>query len=413
MGLSIKGASNAARAAASEFIRLHVATLKAIYSASTYIATTMKQMYTDGVMATVKNKLTLAKLKSAAASYAESSAVLSYAYSAITASGASLSLAASLTVLTGGMFALVAAVGALAVGIITNFDKIKGSVSGAVSGVMPILGALKDILLTVFVETWNIIVATISSLKTAFLPLISIVMDFIGIFTTLFGMNKDAEQSFLSLSSVVNVIVGALQFVSDAIQAVIGVIGFLGNIIGTIIRIHLFPITVSLQLLAAGFRAVYEAGKNFIDNILRSTTGSGLAKNIERVIDVINDLREGFDKIPDKIEDVVNSVIDKINGFITKINNAIPYFELRTIDRIEVTGGGLETDRDELATDTAGAKGSLSRVVSNTINMKTENNQTVNQTVNADPEDKSTVSRVVEDAIERANRFERGRAASQ
>jgi hypothetical protein len=410
MGISVKGARNSLKALGGEFLRVYKVTLKAIKASFVYIGSTLKQMYTDGVLATIKSKLSFAKLANAAATYAENSALLTYIGTAISATIANYGLAASITAVTGGLNILLAVLGALAVGIITNFDKIKGSASGMLSGIMPIFSALKEILLTVFVETWNIIVSAISSLKTAFMPLISIIMDFVGIFTTLFGMNQKTGDSFLTLSNIVDVVIGVLQTVSDAIQLVFGVLGTLGSIVGTVIRVHLFPLTLSLQLIAAGLRAAYEAGKNFIDNVLRSTTGSGISKTIGKVIKVVNDLRKGFDELPDNIETALNTIIDKVNSFIKKLNESVPYLELRTIDRVEVTGGGLETSRQELSRDTERVGDDLARIAPNVINMKEENNQTVNQSIDADPEDKSTVSRVVEDAIERANRFERTRA---
>jgi len=135
---------------------------------------------------------------------------------------------------------------------------------------------------------------------------------------------------------------------------------------------------------------------------------------VENLISLLSDLRDGFKALPDNIEDAVNAMIKHLNDAIHFINNEIPVLShilnIGEVSEVELTGGGLETDREELAADSANAVDGMQEVASNVINMKTENNQTVNQTVNADPEDKSTVSRVVEDAIERANRFDKTRS---
>jgi len=338
----------------------------------------------------------------AIASVIANSALLTYIASAISATIANYGLATSIAAVTGGLNILLALVGALAVGIITNFDKIKGSVDGAVSGIMPVLGALKDILLTVFVETWNIIVSAVSSLKTIFDPFITLIKSVAGIFGLLAGGAKEGGDSLSIVTVAANILVGALQFVSDAIQALFAVIAVLGK---TLSLVLVTPLKIVVGLLRGFAELVGQAFDIAAEEY-------DLFSGIENLIELINDVRTGFDEIPETIESFVNKAIGYINGLIEKINQ-IPIVNIEQIEEIEVTGGGLETDRDELATDTAQAREGLSQVAANTINMKTENNQTVNQTVNADPEDKSTVSRVVEDAIERANRFERGRAAGQ
>jgi phage-related protein len=276
---------------------------------------------------------------------------------------------------------------------------------------MPILGALKDILLTIFVELWNIIVATVMSLITAFKPLGTIVKDVIGIFTTLFGLSDSGSESFLSLGSAVDFTVALLQSISDAIQFTIGFIGALINIIMQLVRVFFLLFIAPLQAAMADINAFADSIARLIDIFLRGVGSSdkGLTEYLEDTVELINAVRKQFDKLPERIESGLNSIVSQLNAFIERIND-IFMTDISTVGRINITGGDLQTTRDELSRDTKAVGDDLARVAPNIINMKEENNQTVNQSIDADPEDKSTVSRVVEDAIERANRFERTRA---
>lgn len=375
------------------------------------VAASVATLYQTRSLSEATDTLRDSKIADRLATLAQSSALAKYIKAVYAATFANYSLAASFTVLTGGMFALVALVGALAVGIISNFDKIKGSVDGAVSGIMPILGALKDILLTIFVEVWNIIVAAVSSLITAFKPLGAIVGDVIGILTTLFGMSDGSTESFLNFGSAIEFTVAAIKSISDVIQIMIGLLGVAINVVMQVVRAFSFLVTVPLQLFAGAINLIIDGLIYLIDIIARGVGSSdkGIVAYIKDAIDFINVLREQIDLVPERIESGLNSIISQLNSFIEKIND-IFMTDFSTIGRVNITGGDLQTTRDELSRDTERVGDDLARVAPNVINMKEENNQTVNQSIDADPEDKSTVSRVVEDAIERANRFERTRA---
>jgi len=386
---------------------LRTASMMAVYTANLYktIAASLWTLATTGSLSQAFAKLKTAKIADTIATYAQSSALVSYIGAANLATISTYALMAALTKLTLGAYALVAAVGALAVGLITNFEKVKSAGSGALSSLMPLFGAIKDVLLTTFVETWNVIVSAVTSLITIFSPLINVVKDFLGIFGLLSGTAEEGSDSFSLLGLTADIIVGALKALSESLQIVFAIVGVLGK---AFMLLLVTPLKIAIGVVRGLAESLNTLGGIAAESQLLQEMFTG----VENLISLLSDLRDGFYALPDNIEDAVNFAIGKINDLIDVINN-IPLINIGEVSEVELTGGGLETDREELATDTAQAREGIQEVASNTINMKTENNQTVNQTVNADPEDKSTVSRVVEDAIERANRFERGRAAGQ
>jgi len=347
------------------------------------------------------------KIGVAIATFVANSALLSYIATAIGSTIATYGLIKALTILTGGAFLLVAAIGALAVGLITNFEKIKSAGSGALSPLMSLFGAIKDILLTTFVETWNIIVSAVTSLITIFSPLINVVKDFMGIFGLLSGEADNGSSSFSIFGAIVNIIVSELKRLSAVIQLVFGIIGVLGK---GIMLLIVTPAKIAIGVI----RGLAEILSGPFQDAMSSDFAQQFIKGFKNVISVIKQINKAFIELPHTFEDAVNAMIKHINNFIDYMNNEVPVLNhilnIGEVSEVELTGGGLETDREELARDTAQAKEGIQEVASNTINMRTENNQTVNQTVNADPEDKSTVSRVVEDAIERANRFDKTRS---
>jgi len=405
--MSLTGANNSLT---NSFLTVASGAMKAAVAFNKYgislISTITKSIYaliSQRSLSAALNVVRNSMIAAAISTFIQNSALLTYIASVLTATGSTYAFIAALSKLTLGAFAIISAIGAAAAGIITNFDKIKGAGSGLLSGLMPLFGALKEILLTVFVETWNVVVAAFSSLKTLISPFTDIIRDFIGIFGILGGSTEDSAGSFSILGAAVSALVSVIKFAAQVLENLFAVIGVVGKGLFTIMLLPLKVLVTVLRSVAEGVR--------FLATAFADLVGGALSDNkyFSAFIEALKTIKELFFELPTLIENFTNSAIDSLNEVIKGLNE-LPFVEIGTVSRVELTGGGLETSRQELSRDTERVGDDLARVAPNVINMKEENNQTVNQSIDADPEDKSTVSRVVEDAIERANRFERTRA---
>jgi len=307
-------------------------------------------------------------------------------------------LAASIVTATGGIALLLAIVGGLAVGIITNFDKIKSSASGMFETIKALASAVADVLLTYFVTSWNIIVDVVQAVIQGLSPLTDLFTDLLSQLGLFGSAGEDGASTMDKISSAADFLKGIISGMGTVIGTLADVLGGLLTIFSTIIRIALIPITAYISGLISLF--------DFLIGKVFGLTG-GVGGLTDALTTFFTGILDGLKTIPQTTENVVNAVIKQINRFLQKASDTVPGVDLGQIETISLTDDALKTDREELSTSTGSMIDSLKSRGDPSVTYK-ENNQTnVNQTVNADPEDKATLSRVVTDAMNEANSFER------
>jgi len=351
--------------------------------------------------AKASENLGIAYLRSIKSTIAQTAANYGLSTSAVAAQVSLAGMASALIAATGGIALLLALVGGLAVGLITNFDKIKSSASGTFELIKSLASAVADVLLTYFVTSWNVIVDVVQAVIQGLSPLTDLFTDLLSQLG-LFGDSGDESASIMDkIASAAEFAKGVIQGMGTVLGVVADIFGGVLTIVSTVIRIGLIPLTTTVSLLISLF--------DFLLDKLFSVTG-GVGGLTDAITTFFSGLLDGMKAIPQITENVVNTVIRQINGFLQAVNRTVPGVDLGQIDEISLTNNELKTDRGELSTGTGPMMDALKSRGDPSVTYE-ENNQTnINQTVNADPQEKNTLSRVVEDAIERANRFDRTRA---
>lgn len=345
-----------------------------------------------------------AMLSSAATKIAGAAANYALAAAEYVATSGALALAAALAVATGGITILIAAVGALAVGVITNFQEIKSAASESFGFIKEVVDILVDVLLTVFVETWNIIANAVQAFMAGISPLTDMVTDLAESIGLMGGKGEEGAGFMSMLATAGEVAKTAMGALGDIFIAMFDIIGGVLTVVTTLIRIGLTPLIFTINLLVDYIGLVIDFWDFFLKKILGVEGGvSGLSKMFKSMFDTF---LQGVQSIPSAVEDIVNSVIDILNGFF----ESIPQIgELENVDFTSDVG----TSREELASDTKNMTEGTESKGDKTINYEEDNSTNVNQTVNADPEDKAQLSRITKDAIEEANAFSRRRQGGQ
>jgi len=349
------------------------------------------------IFATNASRTTM--LKDAAAKAIGVAANFALGTAQLFASSAALSLAASLAVATGGVLLLAGIIGGLAVGIIANFSEIRSAAGEAFGFLKEILAVVADVLVTYFIESWNTLAALVQGLIAGFSPLINLFEDLAASVGLVSGEGDSAGGILAKVGAAGEFLKSAIGVAGTVTRGFISILSGVLTVATTLIRIGLTPLIAIINLLAAGFE--FAASKfNALLKLIGVGGFGGLKDGITDLGGIIVDV---FAMLPQLIEDSLNTIITGLNS----ISDIIPGLsELDTVDLTPET----QVDRDELGAGTEEAQDFLASKGTPSIFYEENNEQNINQTINADPQDKSTVSRVVEDAIERANRFDRTRA---
>jgi hypothetical protein len=314
--------------------------------------------------------------------------------SELSAAGATAVLDAALTSLTLGLNKVIAAIvlltvtlGALTVGIIKNFDEIKSASEGVFGFISSAIGGLVNLILTVFVATWE-------ALKMAIEPVLAPIKTLANAFGTAGSAGEGAADSIGFLGTLFNALVGTLSFV-------IKTIGLLTKVVLTLAT---GPLRLIAGILGA-FINLLQFGSSVITDFITSwgpfkELFGDTAGDANGLIDVITIL---FQKTVDMlsgtgsvIEGVINTLINGINTVIQRLNT-IPGFDVEEVQKVDLSQADADISSDA-EVEASGDKN---------ITYNEDNSTNVDQTVNADPEDKSQISRVVKDAMEEANSFSR------
>jgi len=325
---------------------------------------------------------------------------LGLASSELGAATATQILKGALDSLTGGLFtvitgviALIVALGALAVGVMKNMEQVKGGFTSTLSVLGTIIGAVADLLMTVFVAAWE-------ALKMTLMP---ILRPFKAIAMAIKGTGDAAGES----SGLVRALKAGFDLLLSVVSGVIRVLGLLGKGIVTLLiaPFEIAAIVISalidgLQYLlgVVGF-AVTEVAQFF--GLLQGKD-AGETGFIDLIAMAIEQVASAIQNAGKMTEDFINDFIEDINNLIKTLNET-PGINIAQVSKVDLT-------RDE-ATSTDQAD--VEPKKSNQITYNEDNSTNIDQTVDADPEDKAQLSRVVSDAIAQANSFERRRQGGQ
>jgi len=180
------------------------------------------------------------------------------------------------------------------------------------------------------------------------------------------------------------------------------------TILSTVIRIGLMPLIMLVRGAIAAFDGMIWVADYLIQKILGLEDGlSGLS---EGFISFFSDVMDTVRNLPSTFEKYINMALRFLDRMSERVKNItggiIDFGEFEEIDITQEAG----VSRADVSSGMSNARDFVESRGSPSITYEENNETNVNQTINADPEDKATVSRVVEDAIERANRFDRTRA---
>jgi len=404
---------------AASMARVAIASAKA--AASILKQTVMVYQYTGSLTAAASTMwgLVTAQIASAAASarnaaMKEAGAAANFLLSdsALLATGSMYALDTSIAVATGGISVLVGLIGALAVGIITNFSEIKAAASDSFGFLKDVIDIIVDVLITYFIETWNLIVDLFNAVVQGLSPLIDMFADLGKALGVVGGESQDSASFMEMLAAAGDIVKTSLKVLADFLGVIIDVLGGVLAVATSLIRVALTPLLVVVQLIIAALGLLSDWWDFILEDIL------GVQGGVSGLIDIFMDLFDAFmagmAAIPAMVEKAVNGVIGLINGFFSAINNTVPGVDLGQIEDVSFTGEqSMKTDREELAADSKNMRDNTAEKSDKTITYNEDNSTNIDQTVNADPEDQAQLSRVVTDAIAEANSFERRRQGGQ
>jgi phage-related protein len=346
-----------------------------------------------------------------AVKWAGAAANLALAAAEWAATSGALALGTALVAATGGVILLLGVIGGLAVGIIDNFDSIKSAASDTFGFLKDVMNIVVDVLLTYFVTSWNLMVDLFQAIVQGVSPLTDLFMDLASQLGLVGGKGEDGAGAMGMLAAAGDAVKGIISALATIFGALIDTLGFVLTIISTILRIALIPLTATIS----GLISLLGLLSDWWDFILEDILGvqGGVSGLIAIFIDLFDTFLEGMSAIPKVVENIANTIIGIIDGFLGTITDAIPGVDLGQIGDVSFTNDKLKSDRDDLAANTEPLMDSLAAKGDNTITYNEDNSTNIDQTVNADPEDQAQLSRVVTDAIAEANSFERRRQGGQ
>jgi len=326
--------------------------------------------------------------------------------SALIATSSMYALATSIAVATGGISILVGLIGALAVGIITNFGAIKSAAADSFGFLKQIIDIIVDVLLTYFVTVWNLLVDIFQSVVQGLSPLTNMFMNLAETLGLVGGKGEEGAGMMAKLGAAGDIVKGVIKGLGTVFSAIIDILGGVLWVASMLIRVALMPLVFTINLLVAALDLLGDFWDFVLEDLLGVTGGvSGL---IDMFMNLIDTFLEGLSVIPKWVEQIINFVIGILNGFL----KAIPFLD--TIEEVNFTKeSDLKTNRDELAADSRNMREGTAEKGDKTITYNEDNSTNIDQTVNADPEDQAQLSRVVTDAIAEANSFERRRQGGQ
>jgi hypothetical protein len=313
-----------------------------------------------------------------------------------------MSLASTILIATGGILILIGVIGALAVGIITNFDSIKSVAKDTFGFLKQMIDVIVDVLLTYFVVVWNLIVDIFLSVAQAITPLTDMIGDLAESLGLAGGSAENGAGFMEKFAQAGEFVKKSLSVAGKVLGALIDIIGGVLAVATSLIRVALTPFIILFQALAAAAGFFGDALDFVYENILGVEGGvSGL---IGMFMDLFDAFMEAVELVPAAVEKSVNAVIDIINDFFKFLTDNVPGVNLGQIDRVNFTQESqLKTSRSELAADTENMFDRTAGKGDKNITYNEDNSTNIDQTVNADPEDQAQLSRVVTDAIAEAN----------
>lgn len=299
----------------------------------------------------------------------------------------------------------IAAIGAIVVGVLSNMGDVTSGLGNVMAGLKAILGAIADVLLGVFISTWNSMAMILEGVMAMVNPLI----DAFSMVTQALGLAGEGGSSTGSAFAFLKTVLEALFL---PIESLFAVIGGLAKIIGTILGVAIHGLVQIVGALAAGV-------SNAI-NVLLEIAGvsgtvsdglSGITDTVVALIDAILSLPQTIRNVADSvskwIKQVANFVIGVINSLIEEANK-IPGLDIGTLDKMDIDQGNARISREDVVEeDTDDADESVTAKQANEFNYNEENVNNVAQEINADPEDEAGLERVVKDAMREADAFVR------
>jgi hypothetical protein len=284
--------------------------------------------------------------------------------------------------------------GAVAVGVMGNMDKIKESLAGFGELAGNVLRDLGSYLLNTFIRVWNALTPAIEGVLMFVRPLMELFAGGAG-----GGMGGGFLASLIDIAqSLVDVFIFLVDITAKSIKflgALFGpVLAFIAQILSVGVLSPFFMLFELLQLIADQLEIVFaKIEKRVLNN--------------EALGELIDDL-SALPNLLDALFDVLISNFNKLIPFI----NMIPGLQLQEMS-LSKGGGRFDVSKKDVV-DTG--KQGLAAIEGKTpaqFSYEEYNNTTNNTNVDAQPEDTATISRVVEDAIREANSFGRRTAGGQ
>jgi uncharacterized protein YoxC len=297
------------------------------------------------------------------------------------------SLATLLAAVIPVVVALTTVIGALAVGAIKNADKLKSSFESAISVISTVIGELVDLILTVFVATWD-------AMRMAVDPIIAIFESFIGTMDMVSGSTGESANRMEIFTAIIDATEEAVAFLIRTLGMFVKAVMFVGTIFGRVMAVGvgafiggIIKLVNLLSVLSAEFFGAGDDVQNFGDLLIK-------------VFEMIEAAIRHFSL---SLEKSINDSISIVNQAIEEMNEELG-LDIQTLGKVTLA-------RDE--EDPLGAQDDMTQEPDKQITYNEDNSTNIEQTVNADPEDQAQLSRVVTDAINEANSFQRRRQGGQ
>lgn len=406
LGRAFQKNVNAVKQFGSAVLTSATQSLKALYGS---IVTSLQGLWSF-IFATNASKR--ATLKDIAVKYAGAAANLALAAAEWVATSGALALASALVVATGGILLLIGLIGALAVGLITNFSDIKSAAKDTFGFLKQAMDIIVDVLITYFIAYWNLLVDVFEGLMAGLSPLIDMFFDLGKSLGLVGGEAGEGASAMDMLAAAGEWIKDAIGVASTILSGFIDILAGVLTIVSVLIRVALIPVVIAIQLLVEWVKLAIDMWDWFLESILGVEGGVGGL--IDIFMKLFDSFMRGMSAIPSTVEMIVNSVIRSINKFLSAVSSVIPGVSLGQMEEISLSSSqSLKTDRDELSADTKSMRDGTEPKGDKKITYTEDNSTNIDQTVNADPEDQAQLSRVVTDAIEEANSFQRRQQGGQ
>jgi hypothetical protein len=284
--------------------------------------------------------------------------------------------------------------GAVAVGVMGNMDKIKESLAGFGELAGNVLRDLGSYLLNTFIRVWNALTPAIEGVLMFVRPLMELFAGGAG-----GGMGGGFLASLIDIAqSLVDVFIFLVDITAKSIKflgALFGpVLAFIAQILSVGVLSPFFMLFELLQLIADQLEIVFSKVENRV-------------LNNEALGELIDDLRA----LPNLLDALFDTLISSFNKLIPFIN-MIPGLQLQEMS-LSKGGGRFDVSKKDVVDTGKQGMAAIEGKTPAQFSYEEYNNTTNNTNVDAQPEDTATISRVVEDAIREANSFGRRTAGGQ